>query len=115
MEWKARRGFDPNWQSAGGDVKSGRFEHLSGKVAPCGLTARRHHGTKTGPDNGHMLPGAAAESETCRGMYVTVAGVEHKPAFWQELMSSSLSFQNSAISNLLLVQTMHPFRKRLQS
>ena len=24
------------------------FEHLPGKVAPCGLTARRHHGTKTG-------------------------------------------------------------------
>ena len=73
----------PNWQDNGGDIRPGRFEHLPGKVAPCGLTARRHHGTETGPDNGHILPGAAAEPEPCRGMFVTVAGVEHKFAFWQ--------------------------------
>ena len=73
----------PNWQDNGGDIRPGRFEHLPGKVAPCGLTARRHRGTKTGPDNGHILPGAAAEPESCRGMFVAVAGVEHKSAFWQ--------------------------------
>ena len=71
----------PNWQDNGGDIRSGHFEHLPGKVAPCGLTARRHHGTKTGPDNGHTLPGAAAEPESCRGMFTTVAGIEHKSAF----------------------------------
>ena len=75
----------PNWQAAGGDIRSGRFEHLPGKVAPCGPTARRHHGTKTGPDNGHIINpgGAAPEDETCRGMFTTVAGVEHKSAFWK--------------------------------
>ena len=74
----------PNWQAAGGDIRSGRFEHLPGKVAPCGLTARRHHGTKTGPDNGHTLGvGVATEDESCRSMFMTVAGVEHKSAFWQ--------------------------------
>ena len=74
----------PNWQAAGGDVKSGRFEHLPVKVAPCGLIARRHHSTKTGPDNGHTIgAGAAAEDGSCRGMFMPVAGVEHKSAFWQ--------------------------------
>ena len=41
---------NPNWQAAGGDIRSGRFGYLPGKVAPCGQAARRHHGTKTGPD-----------------------------------------------------------------
>ena len=54
------------------------------KVAPpCGQAARRHHGTKTGPDNGHILAGAAAQPETCRDMFMTVAGVVHHSAFWQ--------------------------------
>ena len=74
----------PNWQAAGGDIRSGRFEHLPTKVAPCGLTARRHHGTKTGPTNGHTIgAGAAAYDESCRGMFATVGGVVHKSAFWQ--------------------------------
>ena len=58
----------PGWQAGGGDVRMGRFEYIPDKIVPCGLTARRHHGTKTktGPDNGHGPPGAG---ETCRGMY----------------------------------------------
>ena len=74
----------PLWQAAGGDVRSGRVEHLPEKVAPCGLTARRHHGTKVGPTNGHTIgAGIAAEDESCRGMFMTVGGVDHKSAFWQ--------------------------------
>ena len=38
---KAYNDVNPNWQAAGGDVRSGRFEYLPGKVAPCGLHARR--------------------------------------------------------------------------
>ena len=36
----------PGWQNVGGDVRMGRFEYIPDKVVPCGLTARRHHGTK---------------------------------------------------------------------
>ena len=35
---------NPNWQAAGGDIRSGRFGYLPGKVAPCGQAARRHVG-----------------------------------------------------------------------
>ena len=74
----------PLWQVAGGDIRSGRLEHLPEKVAPCGLTARRHYGTKTGPDNGHTIgAGAGAYEESCRGMFTTVAGVDYMSAFWQ--------------------------------
>ena len=59
------------------------LSYLPGKVAPCGLTARRHHGTKTGPDNGHTIGGAVVSTESCRGMFATVAGVVHQSAFWQ--------------------------------
>ena len=74
---------NPNWQAAGGDIRSRRFGYLPGKVAPCGQAARRHHGTKTGPDNGHMTGGVGGVPESCRGMYMTVAGVVHHSAFWQ--------------------------------
>ena len=73
---------NPNWQAAGGDIRSRRFGYLPGKVAPCGQAARRHHGTKTGPDNGHMTGGVGGVPESCRGMYMTVAGVVHHSAFW---------------------------------
>ena len=48
---------NPGWQADRGDVRMGRFENLPNKIVPCGLTARRHHGTKTGPGNGHGPPG----------------------------------------------------------
>ena len=49
---------NPGWQAGGGDIRMGRFGHLPEPIVPCGLTARRHHGTKTGPDNdGHGPPG----------------------------------------------------------
>ena len=67
---------NPGWQAGGGDIRMGRFEHLPEPIVPCGLTARRHHGTKTGPDNGHGPPG---NQESCRGMYHNMA----KSAFWQ--------------------------------
>ena len=54
----------------------GRFEYLPGKIVPCGLEARRHHGTKTGPNNGHGAPG---NEEDCRGMWHNA----FKAAFWQ--------------------------------
>ena len=53
-----------------------RFEYIPEKIVPCGLTARRHHGTKTGPANGHGSPGA---EETPQGMWHNA----YKPAFWQ--------------------------------
>ena len=74
---------NPNWQATGGDVRSGRFEYLPEKVAPCSLAARRHHGSKTGPDNGHLIGGAGGVPESCRGVYMSVAGVVHHSAFWQ--------------------------------
>ena len=37
----------PNLQVTGDDIISARFEYLPAKVAPCALTARRNHGTKT--------------------------------------------------------------------
>ena len=43
---KAHNDANPNWQAAGGGIRPGRFEYLPVKVAPCGLHARRHHGTK---------------------------------------------------------------------
>ena len=73
----------PNCQAAGGDIRSGRFGYLPEKVAPCGQAARRQHGTKTGPDNGYILAGAAAEPESCCGMCMTVAGDVHHSALWQ--------------------------------
>ena len=66
----------PGWQADGGDVRLGRFEYIPDKIVLCGLTARRHHGNKTGPANGHGLPGA---EETCQGMWHNA----HKYAFWQ--------------------------------
>ena len=30
-------------------MRMGRFEHLPENIVLCGLRARRHHGTKTGP------------------------------------------------------------------
>ena len=73
-EYNAR---NPGWQAGGGgDIRMGRFGHLPEKIVPCGLTARRHHGTKAGPDNGHGPPGNRA---SCRGMYHNMA----KSAFWQ--------------------------------
>ena len=54
----------------------GRFEYIPEKIVLCGLTARRHHGTKTGPVNGHGPPGA---EETSQGMWHNA----HKSAFWQ--------------------------------
>ena len=80
---KEYNGTHPNWQDNGGDIRSGHFEHLPGKVAPCGLTARHHHGTKTGPDNGHILPGAAAETRVLP-RHVHHRGIEHKSDFWQQ-------------------------------
>ena len=56
----------PTWQDEDGDVRLGRFEYLAEKVVPCGLRARRHHGTKTGPPNGH---GPAGDPESCRGIW----------------------------------------------
>ena len=70
----------PNWQPTGGDVRSARFEHLPEKVAPCGRSARRHHGTKTGPDSGataHTLDGGG--DETCRDTWTS----GNRFAFWQ--------------------------------
>ena len=64
----------PQWQVAGGDVRPARFEYLDEKVASCGLTARRNHGTQTGPENG------APANESCRGMYAAGA---NKSAFWK--------------------------------
>ena len=64
----------PGWQADGGDVRLGRFEYIPDKIVLCGLTARRHHGTKTGPANGHGPPGA---EETCQGMWHNA----HKSAF----------------------------------
>ena len=66
----------PGWQTVGGDVRMGRFEYIPDKVVPCGLLARRHHGTKNGPPNGHGPPGA---EETCHGMWHNA----HQSAFWQ--------------------------------
>ena len=82
---KAHNDAHPDWQVHGGDNRSGRFEYLPEKVsrAPCGVTARRHHGTKTGPDIGHIIGGAPGGPESCRGMFSAVAGVVHKSAFWQ--------------------------------
>ena len=79
---KAYNDANPNWRAAGGDVRSGRFEYLPDKVSSCGLHARRHHGTKTGPGNGHNIGGAGGVDESCRGMFATVAGVVHQSAFW---------------------------------
>ena len=61
---------NPGWQVDGGDIRMGRFEHLPEPTVPCGLTARRHHGTNNGPDNGHGPPG---NQENCRGMYHNMA------------------------------------------
>ena len=36
----------PGWQADGGDVRLGRFDYIPDKIVLCGLTARRHHGTK---------------------------------------------------------------------
>ena len=66
----------PGWQHVGGDVRMGRFEYIPDKAVACGLTARRHHGTKNGPANGHGPPGA---EETCQGMWHNA----HQSAFWQ--------------------------------
>ena len=74
---------NPNWQAAGGDIRSGRFVYFPEKVAPCGFHARRHHGTKTGADNGHTIGGAGGVDESCRGMFATVASAVHQSAFWQ--------------------------------
>ena len=71
----------PTWRNHGGFVRSGRFEFLPEKIAPCGLSARRHHGTKTGPDNGYVS--AAGVPESSRGMFVYNAGVRTLSAFWQ--------------------------------
>ena len=65
-----------DWQVHGNDVRMGRFEYIPEKIVPCGLTARRNHGTKTGPDHGH---GAVRNEESSRGMYHNA----NKPAFWQ--------------------------------
>ena len=65
----------PGWQAASGDVRMGRFEYIPEKIVPCGLTERRHHGTKNGPPNGHGPPGA---EETSQGMWHNA----HKSAFW---------------------------------
>ena len=73
---KERNDGYPGWQADGGDVRLGRFEYIPDKIVLCGLTARRHHGTKTGPANGHGPPGA---EETCQGMWHNA----HKSAFWQ--------------------------------
>ena len=64
----------PDWQTDGGDVRLGRFEYIPDKIVLCGLTARRNHGTKTGPANGHDPPGA---EETSQGMWHNA----HKSAF----------------------------------
>ena len=74
---------NPNWQAAGGNIRSGRFDYLPAKVAPCGQAARRHHGTKTGPPNGCMIGRVGGVEESCRGMFMTVAGNVHHSAFWQ--------------------------------
>ena len=78
---KAHNDAHPDWQYNGGEIRSGRFEYLPEKVAPCGLNARRHHGTKTGPDNGRTIGGAAGAPESCRGMFPAVAGTVHHYAF----------------------------------
>ena len=82
---KAYNDAHPVWQVHGGDNRYGRFGYLPEKVAraPCGVTARRHHSTKTGPDIGHIIGGAPGGPESCRGMFSAVAGVIHKSAFWQ--------------------------------
>ena len=73
---KERNDAHPGWQADGGDVRLGRFEYIPDKIVLCGLTARRHHGTKTGPANGHGPPGA---EEISQGMWHNA----HKSAFWQ--------------------------------
>ena len=72
-EYNAR---NPGWKAGSGDIRMGRFEHLPENTVPCGLTARRHHVTKTSPDNSRGPPG---NQESCRGMYHSMA----KSAFWQ--------------------------------
>ena len=67
----------PKWQAQDGDVRMRRFEYLPDKIVPCGLDARRHHSTKTGPTNGHPIGGGAEESS--RGMWHNA----NKSAFWQ--------------------------------
>ena len=67
---------NPGWKAGGGDIRMGRFEHLPETVVPRGLMARRHHCTKTGPDNGHGPPG---NEKSCRDMHHNMA----KSAFWQ--------------------------------
>ena len=48
---------NPGYQAGGGHIRMGQFEHLPEPIVLCGLTARRHHGTKTGPHNSHGPPG----------------------------------------------------------
>ena len=80
---KVHNGTNPNWQAAGGDIRPGRFEYLPEKVASCGLHARQHHCTKTGPANGHTIGGAGGYDEPCRGMFSTVVGIVCQSAFGQ--------------------------------
>ena len=87
---------------------SGRFEYLPEKVAPCGLHARRNHGTKTGPDNEHTIGGAGGVGESCRGMFATVAA-SFANLLFGKLMSSFLNGLSSVTSNLLQEGTVHRF------
>ena len=66
------------WPSAGGDIRPAYIAHLADRIAPQGIFARRRHGTKSGPDNGHVLPGGAG-AESCRGLFTAL----EKSAFWQ--------------------------------
>ena len=69
-----------NWQATGCDVRSARFEYLPEKVAPCGRSARRHHGTKHGPPDGATVHAAGGgRDETCRGIWTD----GNRSAFWQ--------------------------------
>ena len=106
---------NPNWQAAGGDIRSGRFEYLPEKVAPCGLHARRNHGTKTGPTTAKLSVVLVVVSTSPAAACSRPSLVSFTSLLFGKLMSSFLSGQNSAISNILLVRTMHPFRTRSQN
>ena len=84
----------PNWQATGGDDRSARFEYLPEKVAPCGRSARRHHGAKTGPPNGATAHAAGGGGEeTC-----DVSGLAATGLHYGKLMFSFLNCLSSVTS-----------------
>ena len=105
---------NPNWQAAGGDIRSGRFEYLPEKVAPCGLHARRNHGTKTGPTTATLsvvLVVSTSPSAACsRPWLASFANL-----LFGKLMSSFLNGRSSVTSVLLRDKTVHLFHARCKN